>query len=149
MRPLMRGKRNDCATACATAEMSRDASTAGPIGNRGCSPRSNPGHGMALPRTHTSYPKEARDTGRSAWTQEDGSDERGKHRHEWEDHRPMAGSLDEDNDGSSYARVKRIGRRNRGREWEKIVTDIAPIVIAESLRSGHIRNEQPMCDNHW
>lgn len=42
--------------------------------------------------------------------------------------------------------MKRIGEME-GREWEKIVTDIAPIVIAESLHGEYIRNEQPMRDN--
>lgn len=32
---------------------------------------------------------------------EDGSDERGRHHHEWEDHRPMGSLVGGDNDGSS------------------------------------------------
>lgn len=47
---------------------------------------------------------------------------------------PMGSPLRGDNDGSSYARVKRIGRRTGEREWEKIVTDIAPMVTEGSLR---------------
>lgn len=44
-----------------------------------------------------------------------------------------------DNNGSSYARVRRIG----GRRWEKIVTDIAPMAVAWSLhrkRNEHSTN---------
>lgn len=38
--------------------------------------------------------------------------------------------FDRDNDGSSYARVRRIGEKSRGRQWEKIVTDIPPMAAA-------------------
>jgi hypothetical protein len=42
----------------ATEEMSRDPALAGPMGNEGCSPRSNAGGGMAL-RIHPNYPEES------------------------------------------------------------------------------------------
>ncbi|CAL1674610.1 unnamed protein product [Lasius platythorax] len=61
--------------------MSRDALAVEPIRNGGCSL----GPILAL-RTHTTILR-YRTTQEPA--QEDGTDERGKHRHEWEDHRPM------------------------------------------------------------
>lgn len=82
----------------ATEEMSREMLIAGPMRNGGCSPRSNPGGGMAL-RIHPNYPEEPSDTE----TREDGSDGRGRHRREWVDDRPMGSLLRRDNDGSSYA----------------------------------------------
>lgn len=82
-------------------------------------PRPNPGS------MHAHYYSEEPTTWKLA--QKDGNDERGKHRHEWEDHRPMeVPPFGRDNNRLSYARVRRIG----GRRWEKIVTDIAPIVVA-------------------
>lgn len=61
-----------------------------------------PAAGWSL-RTHTSNFEESNRPRDSCERQEDGSDERGRHRHEWEDDRPMGSSLGRDNDGSSYA----------------------------------------------
>lgn len=98
--------------------------------------------------THSPQLSRRVDWHRNPWTQEDGSDGRGRHRRQWVDHRPMRRLLDRDNDGSSYVREENReaaeqGSKKRSKKgWKKIATDTVPIIIAKSLRVFPMNNVQ-------